>query len=328
MSPSRKQTLQMISDRRHAGAAARARRACEDRDQRRLCEAEQAHLRQRQGLGPLRDHPDPAGAAQPVGDRGQALRPGREALPRGVLPGGRIPADDADLDGCRDARRRGPRAGVPDQRQGHGQARLARGLRPRGAGGRREPGRGRAGRGRAHRERRRQGAEDPAAGALHRGDAAVGDGRRRQADRRRRAARGDAGEGPGHAGDARGDHRRPDLREVHPPRRPRAGAGRQGVPADDAAARPRRRGPDQARTDRQLGVPARRDGEGPARSARPSCSDDRADGRAHRQEGQGIRPRHDPRRLRDAADAVPELRRRGARELPALRLHRQAGGRR
>ena len=42
-----------------------------------------------------------------------------------------------------------------------------------------------------------------------------GDGRRRQADRRRRAARGDAGEGPGHAGHARGDHRRPDQREVH-----------------------------------------------------------------------------------------------------------------
>ena len=50
------------------------------------------------------------------------------------------------------------------------------------------------------------------------------DGRRRQADRRRRAARGDAGEGPRHAGHARGDHRRPDLREVHASRRPRAGA--------------------------------------------------------------------------------------------------------
>ena len=50
------------------------------------------------------------------------------------------------------------------------------------------------------------------------------DGRRGQADRRRRAARGDGREGPGHAGHARGDHRRPDLREVHAPRRPRAGA--------------------------------------------------------------------------------------------------------
>ena len=45
---------------------------------------------------------------------------------------------------------------------------------------------------------------------------------------------------------------------------------RQGVPADDPAARPRRRGPDQARADRQLGVPARRDGEGPARARRRS----------------------------------------------------------
>ena len=127
-----------------------------------------------------------------------------------------------------------------------------------------------AGRAGANGERRRQGAEDAAAGALHRGDAALGDGRRRQADRRRRAARGDAGKGPRHAGDARRDHRRADLREVHPPRRARARAGREGVPADDAAARPRRRGPDQARAHRQLGVPARRDGEGPPRARRPS----------------------------------------------------------
>ena len=41
------------------------------------------------------------------------------------------------------------------------------------------------------------------------------------------------------------------------------------------------------------------------------------DDRAHRQAGQGIRPRHDPRRLRDADDAVPELRRRGARRTTA-----------
>ena len=44
------------------------------------------------------------------------------------------------------------------------------------------------------------------------------------------------------------------------------------------------------------------------------------DGRAHRAQGQGVRPRHHPRRLRDAADAVPQLRRRGEGELPALRL--------
>ena len=99
-------------------------------------------------------------------------------------------------------------AQVPDQRQGDGQARLAGGLRPRGAGRRRQPGAVDAGRDGAHRERRRQGAQDPAAGALHRSDAARRDGRRGQADRRRRAARGDAGEGPRHAGHARGDHRR------------------------------------------------------------------------------------------------------------------------
>ena len=54
------------------------------------------------------------------------------------------------------------------------------------------------------------------------GDAAVGDGRRGQADRGRRTARGDAREGPRHAGHARADHRRPDQREVHAARRARA----------------------------------------------------------------------------------------------------------
>ena len=56
------------------------------------------HLRQRQGLRPLRDHPDAAAAEEPLGDRGQALRHGGQALPRGVLPVGRVHGDDADLD--------------------------------------------------------------------------------------------------------------------------------------------------------------------------------------------------------------------------------------
>ncbi len=38
------------------------------------------------------------------------------------------------------------------------------------------------------------------------------------------------------------------------------------------------------------------------------------------QEGQGIRPRHHPRRLRHAAIALPQLRRRGEGKLPPLRL--------
>jgi DNA topoisomerase-3 len=44
---------------------------------------------------------------------------------------------------------------------------------------------------------------------------------------------------------------------------PRAGAHGQGLPADDAAARPGDRGPDQARAHRQLGIPAGRDGARP-----------------------------------------------------------------
>ena len=55
---------------------------------------------------------------------------------------------------------------------------------------------------------------------------------------------------------------------------------------------------------------------------------DREDGRAHRQEGQGIRPRHHPRRLRDAGHALPQLRRRRQGELPPLRLHRRRRQRR
>ena len=174
-------------------------------------------------------------------------------------------------------------------------------------------------RGGAHRGCRRQRAEDQAAGTLHRGHAAQRDGRRGQADRRRRVPRGDGREGPGHAGHARAGDRGPAAREIHAPRRPRAGADRQGLPADDAAARPGYRGPDQARTDRQLGIPARRDGAWPP-EALGLHGRDRADGRAHRQEGQGVRPRHHSRRLRHAVDAVPELRRRGQGELPALRL--------
>ena len=62
---------------------------------------------------------------------------------------------------------------VPDQRQGAGQAGLAGGVRQGGAGGRRQPGGRGPGRDGAHRERRRGGAEDQAAGALHRSHAAV-----------------------------------------------------------------------------------------------------------------------------------------------------------
>ena len=39
-------------------------------------------------------------------------------------------------------------------------------------------------------------------------------------------------------------------------------------------------------------------------------------------EGQGIRPRHHPRRLRDPEGTLPEMRRRGQGELPPLHLHR------
>ena len=144
---------------------------------------------------------------------------------------------------------RGPQ--LQDRGQGAGQAGLAGdlGQGSRRRGGRRqgrrqgpEPGAGQAGRDGAHRDGRAQGPEDPAAGALLGSHAAGRHGRRRQVRGRRRAARGHAGEGPGHAGHPRGHHRRPDQREVHAPRRPRADPDGQGVPADDAAARPGRGG--------------------------------------------------------------------------------------
>ncbi len=88
-------------DRDAARPAARARGAREDGAEGGLRQAEQAHLRQRQGVGPLRDHPDPAAAEEPDRDRGEAVRHGREALHGGVLPAGRVHGDDAHLDGRR-----------------------------------------------------------------------------------------------------------------------------------------------------------------------------------------------------------------------------------
>ncbi len=72
---------------------------------------------------------------QPQRDRGEALRHGGQALPGGVLPAGRVPADHAHQH--REAR--GQRVQLPDQRQGARQARLARGVRQGSAGRRRQP---------------------------------------------------------------------------------------------------------------------------------------------------------------------------------------------
>ena len=176
---------------------------------------------------------------------------------------------------------------------------------------------GRARRARGHREDRRRREHDAAARAPHRGDAALGDGRRRQADRRRGAARGDAREGARHAGDARADHRGPHRREIRASRGSRARSHRQGVLADDAAARTGGAGALFAGTHRGMGVQARADGAREAQARRVHARD-RRDDAAHRGPGQGLRKRHDPRRLRHAERALPELRRRGARELQEI----------
>ncbi|MCY1538866.1 hypothetical protein D9M68_744280 [compost metagenome] len=69
--------------RHEAPGAARAHRA-----RRRLHPPEQAHLRQQQGVGPLRHHPHAAGAARAERSRAEAVRPGGAPLPGGVFPVG------------------------------------------------------------------------------------------------------------------------------------------------------------------------------------------------------------------------------------------------
>ena len=86
-----------------------------------LGQAEQAHLRQHQDLGSLRDHPDHAGAEEPVRAGTEAVRPGDAPLHGGVLPGRRIPGHDPLH------RSVGPP--VQDRRQGHDQPGLAGDLR-------------------------------------------------------------------------------------------------------------------------------------------------------------------------------------------------------
>ena len=86
----------------------------------RVGQAQQAHLQQRQGLGPLRHHPDLARAQAPERAGGEALRHGHQAVPRRVLSGGGVPGDHTH-------HARGGRA-VQDRRQGDDQRGLAGGL--------------------------------------------------------------------------------------------------------------------------------------------------------------------------------------------------------
>ena len=72
---------------RHAAPGA----ACAHGAQQRLHQAQQAHLRQRQGQRSLCHHPHAAGAQRPERGRAEAVRPGGAPLHGGVLPQRRIP---------------------------------------------------------------------------------------------------------------------------------------------------------------------------------------------------------------------------------------------
>ena len=72
--------------------------------------------------------------------------------------------------------------------------------------------------------------------------------------------------------------------------------------------------------DRRMGIQAVADGARQPR-ARSVHAGNRPHDAADREAREGIRFGHDPRRLRDARDAVPELRRPGEGKLPPLRVH-------
>ncbi len=59
-----KDTFAMLAKEDLPGPLRRAGRACRAGGQGRLRQADEARLRQRQGVGPLRDHPDAAGAEE------------------------------------------------------------------------------------------------------------------------------------------------------------------------------------------------------------------------------------------------------------------------
>ena len=170
--------------------------------------AQQAHLRQRQDLRPLRDHPDAGAAEEPERARGASstISSSGASSPCSIPPAEFLVTTRITRVAGEPFKTEGKVLVAPG---------LARRLRQGGAGRRGDA------------RRRSQPGEKVAtekvdvvasthapAAAPQRSHAAVGDGRRGQADRRRGAARGDAREGPRHAGHARADHRGPDRREA------------------------------------------------------------------------------------------------------------------
>ena len=169
-----------------------------------------ARGQRQEGRGPPRDHPHPLRARpRPHGPgRAEGLRPGGQALPRGLPPRRRSSSAPA-------WRPRWPntcsaRAGAGWWRPA-GRPSTARRSRSRPAeddsGGDQLLPKLDQGEARGDALGRVAAQGDPAAAALHRRLAARGDGDRRQGGGGRRAARGHEGLGHRHAGHPRGDHR-------------------------------------------------------------------------------------------------------------------------
>ena len=185
-----------------------------------LGQAEQAHLRQHEDLRSLRDHPDARRRRRTCPSRSRSCTTSSTRRFLAVF----FPAAEFLVTTRYHASRRPP---VQDRRQGDGQPRLAGGLRQGSATATTRttptPGAG------APRARRSRPKRSTANGLVTKPPARYteatllsameGAGKLIDDDELREAM---ARKGPRHAGHARRDHRRPDRREVHAARRPRA----------------------------------------------------------------------------------------------------------
>ena len=259
------------ADRRRRRARRRRASVCgfrgEDPRSSKWVQAEQAHFQQRQGLGPLRDHPDRARAQASERGRGEALRPRRAALSAVFYPAAEY------LVTTRITRV----AGEPFKSEGkvlkqagwlevHGkEVQEDDEAQPRR--------RSRPGETAAHASQSTSSptqtkpparfTEATLLTAMEGAGKLVEDEELRDAMKER---------GLGTPATRAVDHREADRRRIRPAQRPRAAADAEGVFADHAAARPGDSRAHLARADRRVGIQAEGDGARQALARRSSCS--------------------------------------------------------